>query len=193
VGRASDSGLAGMGAAAGRACAAPGWWVRWSDGYTRACARLARLCMMLSVAGIIALLAAVLFQVFGRHVLNNTPTWAESLSLLLVLYVTMMGAAVGVRDGTHIGFESLLQMVPAEPRRVMLVAIHALVLVFGLLMAWNCAVLAESVHAYKIPNLGLSEGWKYMPATVAGGLIMLFSAEHIIAVLRNKKVEPSWR
>ncbi|MBN9403649.1 TRAP transporter small permease [Castellaniella denitrificans] len=149
--------------------------------------------MMLSVAGIIALLAAVLFQVFGRHVLNDTPTWAESLSLLLVLYVTMTGAAVGVRDGTHIGFESLLQMVPAEPRRVMLVAIHALVLVFGLLMAWNCALLAESVHAYKIPNLGLSEGWKYMPATIAGGLIMLFSAEHIIAVLRNKKVEPSWR
>ena len=149
--------------------------------------------MMLSVAGIVALLMAVLYQVFGRHVLNSTPTWAESLSLLLVLYVTMMGAAVGVRDGTHIGFESLLQLVPAEPRRILLVLIHGLVLVFGLLMAWHCAVLAESVHAYKIPNLGLSEGWKYIPATIAGGLIVLFSTEHIIAVLRNKKVEPAWR
>ena len=191
--RASDSGLAGMGAATGQAHAAPGRWVRWSDAYTRACARLARLCMMLSVVGIIALLAAVLYQVFGRHVLNNTPTWAESLSLLLVLYVTMMGAAVGVRDGTHIGFESLLQLVPEHPRRYMLLLIHALVLVFGVLMTWNCGVLAESVHAYKIPNLGLSEGWKYMPATLAGVLIVLFSIEHFIAVLRNKKVEPSWR
>ncbi|MFV0283443.1 MAG: TRAP transporter small permease [Castellaniella sp.] len=168
-------------------------WIHWSDGYTRACAKLARWCMLLSVVGMVALLSAVLFQVFGRHVLNNTPTWAESLSLLLVLYVTMMGAAVGVRDGTHIGFESLLLLVPAEHRRPLLLLVHALVLIFGLLMAWNCAVLAESVHTYKIPNLGLSEGWKYVPATIAGVLIILFSAEHIIAVLRNKKVEPSWR
>ena len=193
MGRASDSGLAGMEAGASRPHPGPGRWIRWSDAYTNACARLARLCMMLSVVGIVALLSAVLYQVFGRHVLNSTPTWAESLSLLLVLYVTMMGAAVGVRDGTHIGFESVLQMVPDGPRRIMMIVVHVLVLVFGLLMIWNCAILTESVHAYKIPNLGLSEGWKYMPATISGGLIMLFSAEHIIAVLRNKKVEPSWR
>ncbi len=191
--RASGTSLAAMAAGGGRAAAPAGWWIRLSDGYTRACARLARLCMMLSVAGMIALLAAVAFQVFGRHVLNDTPTWAESLSLLLVLYVTMMGAAVGVRDGTHIGFESLLLLVPAARRRFLLLLVHALVLAFGLLMAWNCAVLAESVHAYKIPNLGVSEGWKYMPATIAGGLIMIFSVEHIIAVLRDRKVEPSWR
>ena len=45
---------------------------------------------------------------FGRYVLNDTPTWAESLALVLVLYVTMLGAAVGVRDAGHIGLESLL-------------------------------------------------------------------------------------
>lgn len=191
--RAAESDLAGMGMTNGHSHASPGCWIRWFEGYTWICARLARLCIVLSVAGIVALLSAVLYQVFGRHVLNDTPTWAESLSLLLVLYVTMMGAAVGVRDGTHIGFESLLQCAPAQLRRYMLLLIHALVLVFGLLMAWYCGVLAESVHTYKIPNLGLSEGWKYMPATLAGVLIVLFSAEHFIAVLRNKKVEPSWR
>ena len=47
------------------------------------------------------------WQVFGRYVLNDTPTWAESLALLLVLYMTMLGVAVGVRDAGHIGLESL--------------------------------------------------------------------------------------
>ncbi|MGB6007183.1 TRAP transporter small permease [Castellaniella sp.] len=162
------------------------------DGYTRLCVWLARSCRILSVVGMVALLAAVAFQVFGRHVLNDTPTWAESLSLLLVLYVTMLGAAVGVRDGTHIGFESILLLVPEARRRPLLLLIHALVLVFGILMAWNCTILAESVHAYKIPNLGLSEGWKYTPALIAGILIAIFSIEHMIAVLRNKKVESAW-
>ncbi|WP_066411481.1 TRAP transporter small permease [Bordetella ansorpii] len=149
--------------------------------------------MWLSIAGLVCLLAAVTLQVFGRHVLNSTPTWAESLSLLLVLFVTMLGAAVGVRDAGHIGFESLVELLPASGQRAMRLFIHALVLLFGVLMAGNCAILAESVHTYAVPNLGISEAWKYVPATVSGVLIAMFSAEHIVALLRNQKVIPAWR
>ncbi|CAM3724971.1 TRAP transporter small permease [Bordetella flabilis] len=165
---------------------------RLLDAYTRGCAVLARACMWISVAGLVCLIAAVGFQIFGRHVLNRTPTWAESLAMLLVLYVTMLGAAVGVRDAGHIGFESLLQALPAGGRRRLQIFIHVLVLVFGLLMAWNCAVLADSVREYMMPNLGISEGWKYVPATLSGGLIALFSLEHIVAMLRNQEVVPAW-
>ncbi|EJO29530.1 TRAP transporter small permease [Achromobacter marplatensis] len=163
------------------------------DAYTRGCAALARACMWTSVFGLICLIVAVTLQIVGRHVLNSTPTWAESLALLLVLYVTMLGAAVGVRDAGHIGFESLLDALPPAGQRRLRVFIHLLVLLFGVLMAWNCGVLAESVAAYKIPNLGISNAWKYIPATLSGTLIALFSIEHIIAILRNHKVVPAWR
>lgn len=162
------------------------------DLFTCTCARLARVCMMLSVIGLVCLIAAVAFQVFGRHVLNNTPTWAESLSLLLVLFVTMMGAAVGVRDAGHIGFESLADLLSPPAKRRLCLFVHALVLLFGALMAWYCGELAVSVHAVKIPNLGLSEAWKYVPALLSGVLIVLFSVEHIIATYRNQKVVPAW-
>ena len=46
--------------------------------------------------------------------MNDTPTWAESLTLVLILYVALFGAAVGVRDAGHIGMESLLVLVPDE-------------------------------------------------------------------------------
>ncbi|WP_183013754.1 TRAP transporter small permease [Achromobacter sp. UMC46] len=163
------------------------------DAYTRGCAALARLCMWTSVFGLVCLIVAVTLQIVGRHVLNSTPTWAESLALLLVLYVTMLGAAVGVRDAGHIGFESLLDALPKAGQRRLQIFIHLLVLLFGVLMAWNCGVLAESVAAYKIPNLGISNAWKYIPATLSGTLIALFSIEHIIAILRNHKVVPAWR
>ncbi|RZI63581.1 MAG: TRAP transporter small permease [Pseudomonas sp.] len=126
------------------------------------------------------------------HVLNNTPTWAESLALLLVIYVTMFGVAVGVRDAGHIGLESFLVLAPDALRLKMEFLIHALVLVFGAAMAWNCAVLAESVWSYRLPTLWISEGWKYVPATIAGVLIVMFSIEHIIALAQGKEVEPAW-
>ena len=160
--------------------------------YTRLCRQLARACMWLGIAGLVAVICAVSWQVFGRYVLNNTPTWAESLALLLVIYVTMMGVAVGVRDSGHIGLESLLVLAPDWLRLKMEYLIHILVLGFGAAMAWNCGYLALSVWSYRLPTLWISEGWKYVPATVAGVLIVMFSIEHLIALAQGREVEPAW-
>jgi TRAP-type C4-dicarboxylate transport system permease small subunit len=160
--------------------------------YTRLCRTLARSCMWLGILGLVALICAVSWQVFGRYVLNNTPTWAESLALLLVLYVTMFGTAVGVRDAGHIGLESLLVLAPEALRLKMEYLIHFLVLLFGVAMAYNCAFLAESVWSYRLPTLWISEGWKYVPAACAGVLIVMFSIEHLIALAQGREVEPSW-
>jgi TRAP-type C4-dicarboxylate transport system permease small subunit len=155
-------------------------------------ATVSRWCMYIAVAGLIGIVATVALQVFGRYVLNDTPTWAESTALVLILYVTMLGAAVGVRDAGHIGLESLLILVPDDLRLKLEMVIHLLVGVFGLIMAWNGAVLAESVMAYKIPTLGLSEGINHLPLVIAGVLIALFSLEHIVALWRDEDVVPSW-
>jgi TRAP-type transport system small permease protein len=148
--------------------------------YTALCQALSTLCMRIGIAGLILLIAAVTWQVFGRYVLNSTPTWAETLALLLVLYVTMLGTAVAVRDAGHIGLESLLVLASDRVRTRMEYVIHALVLVFGLTMAWQCALLAQSVWPYALPTLPLSEGWRYVPACISGVLIAMFSIEHIL-------------
>ncbi|CAN5543509.1 TRAP transporter small permease [soil metagenome] len=155
-------------------------------------ATVARWCMYAAVAGLIGIVATVSWQVFGRYVLNDTPTWAESTALVLILYVTMFGAAVGVRDAGHIGLESLLILAPESVRLKLEVVIHLLVGSFGLVMACNGGILAESVMAYKIPTLGLPEGINHIPSVIAGVLIALFSLEHIIALIRGEDVEPSW-
>lgn len=148
--------------------------------------------MALAVAGLWAITLLVAWQVFGRYVLNDTPTWAESLTLVLVLYVALIGAAVGVRDAGHIGMESLLVLV-SDPVRVRLeIVIYALVGIFGAMMLWYGWGLMEGVLTYKIPTLGLSEGWHYAPLVLSGALIVLFSVEHVIALARGDVVEPAW-
>jgi len=160
--------------------------------FTRLCARIARTCLQLGVFGLMLLLCAVVYQVFGRYVLNNTPTWAESLALLLVLYVTMLGCAVGVRDAGHIGMEMLGDLVPDSWKRRVEILIHMLTLSFGVLMAWNCFNMFQSVRAYMIPTLHISESFRYVPLMAAGLLIVLFSIEHIVALLSGQEVKPAW-
>ena len=159
---------------------------------TRFNATVARYGMYLAVIGLIAIVGIVFYQVFGRYVLNSSPTWAESLALVLVLYVTLIAAAVGVRDAGHIGMESLLSLVSAKLRDWVELVIHVLVMLFGAAMVYNGWVLGQSVAAYKIPNLNLPELVRYVPLVLSGLLIILFSIEHIIALLKGAEVEPAW-
>lgn len=159
---------------------------------TRLNAFLAKYCMIVAVIGLYAIVTAVAYQVFGRYVLNDTPTWAESLTLVLVLYVALLGAAVGVRDAGHIGMESLLVLVPERWRLRLELVIHVLVAIFGGMMVAGGWGLMTGVLEYKIPTLGISEAWHYAPLLISGALIVLFSIEHFIAILTHKEVEPAW-
>ena len=169
---------------------------------SRFCAPLAKYLLMAAVVGLMAIVACVSFQVFGRYVMNDTPTWAEALALVLVIWVTMFAAAVGVRDAGHIGLESLLIFVHDRIRNKLEIVIHLLLAIFvaashglklgDVLMAYNGALLAESLMGYKIPTLGIPEGMNHVPVAIAGALIVLFSIEHIVALLHGTEVEPTW-
>jgi TRAP-type transport system small permease protein len=160
--------------------------------FTRLCAALSKLSLVLAVIGLIAVIIAVQYQVFGRYVLNDTPTWAEALALLLVLFVTAFGLAVGVRDAGHIGLESLVALLPESWQRRIELLIHALVGLFGALMVHGSWIWASAKWGEKKPMLSVPDGIDYVPPMIAGALIVLFSIEHIIANLRGEEVVPSW-
>jgi TRAP-type transport system small permease protein len=160
--------------------------------FTRICALLSKLSLMLAIALLLGVIVCVQWQVVGRYVLNDTPTWAEALALLLVLYMTALGVAVGVRDAGHIGLESLVALLPEKWRLKLEIVIHLLVGVFGFLMAKSGWLWATLKWNEKKPMLGVPEGADYAPLVVAGALIVLFSIEHIVALLQGKEVEPAW-
>ena len=161
--------------------------------YSRACFWLARIVLLAAVVGLLTIVLAVAYQVFGRYILNDTPTWAESLALLLILWVTMFGAAIAVRDAGHIGFESLMELAPSALRLWLQVVIHGLIGFFGTMMVWFGWGLVQSVISYNIPILGVSEALTYLPTVISGALIVLFSIDHILALFTGVELEVTWR
>ncbi|OYU25258.1 MAG: C4-dicarboxylate ABC transporter permease [Burkholderiales bacterium PBB2] len=148
--------------------------------------------MVSAVVCLIAVLLCVQLQVLGRYVFNDTPTWTEGLAMLLVLYVTAFGVAVGVRDAGHIGLESLLVLLPERWRLRLELLVHALVTGFGALMAQSGWVWTQLKWSEPKPMLGVPEGLDYLPLLIAGVLIVLFSLEHMRALWRGEAVLPSW-
>ena len=160
--------------------------------FTRLCAFVAKICLALAVAGLLTVVLCVQWQVIGRYVLNDTPTWAENLALLVVLFVTALGLAVGVRDAGHIGLESMVVLLPQRWQRRIEVLIHTLVALFGALMAHSGWMWAQAKWSEKKPMLPVPDGIDYVPIVIAGLLIVLFSIEHLLALWRGQTVEPVW-
>ncbi len=160
--------------------------------FNRVCAALSKASLVLAVVGLIAVILSVQVQVIGRYVFNDTPTWAEALALQLVLYVTALGVAVGVRDAGHIGLESMVALLPLAWRLKIEIVIHAFVALFGGLMLWSGWMWTTLKWSDLKPMLGLPVGMDYLALVVAGALIVLFSLEPVIALLRGEEVVPAW-
>ena len=118
--------------------------------------------------------------VFGRYVLNATPTWVEQVSLLLVVYIGFLGASVGVHKKTHLGVSVFREMSPRPIRRIFDFLIHTILSGFGMLMAVYGYKLTVFKWSAEIPLIRISEGWRSLPIIFSGVLILLYSIGHLI-------------
>ena len=63
---------------------------------------------------LVSCLTAVTFaQVITRYGLGDPLIWSEELARYLFVWVSMIGAALAVREGGHFGLDLLIRRVPA--------------------------------------------------------------------------------
>jgi TRAP-type C4-dicarboxylate transport system permease small subunit len=129
--------------------------------------------------GMLAMTVTVGWQVFARYVLNDTPSWAEPVTLQLMGWFILLGAAVGVRESFHLGLDFMQQVLPAGLNRVLEAVNLLLILGFGVAMAWYSVELAIGTWTATIPVLDLPGGFDFIPLIIGGALIALFAAERL--------------
>lgn len=115
--------------------------------------------------------AVLLLQVFMRYVLVRPISWAEELAVHILVWLTFLGAAYGVRHGTHPRVSMLAGL---EARRVgWLAAIQTLVPALVLVaMAGAGAALAYTNRETLSPTTRIPE-WILYGAMPVGALLML--------------------
>jgi TRAP-type C4-dicarboxylate transport system permease small subunit len=163
------------------------------EGLARVTRLCARGCTALAMAALVALTVVIAWQVFARSVMNASPSWSEPLALLLMGTCVLLGAAVGVREGFHLGLTMISSSLPAPLERACRLLSSLLVALFGVLMAVNAASLVEYTAAHIIPGLGIPRAVSYLPFVLCGALICLFAAERVWDTLANASSESESR
>lgn len=151
---------------------------------------LARAVVAVSAVALVLLVVFTGWQVWGRYVLNDTPTWTEKAALLLILIVALPMAAVGLRENFHLGIDFVVDALPPRAARVLRMVNAAILMGFGAMMIVGSWPLVVGTWGRAIPLIGLPQGLQYAPLIVTGGLIVLFMAERLWFLIRGADPVP---
>jgi TRAP-type C4-dicarboxylate transport system permease small subunit len=133
----------------------------------------------------VALCVDVFLGVFSRYVLVRTFTWYDEVARLLFVWMTFLGAAVGVKRGVHFRLHLLVDRFPSGLQRATVVLGVLVVMAFGWLLVQQGWKLVELGQFQQTPVMGLSKQFIYASVPVGGALIILFSLGHLWRVLRS--------
>jgi TRAP-type C4-dicarboxylate transport system permease small subunit len=148
-------------------------------GIARTTAVMARIALWLSGTGLVLMTAFIAVQVFFRYVLNDSQSWTEPASVMIMGWFIFLGAAVGIREGYHLSFDVLLYVLPDRVKLMLHSVSDVVVVAFGFGMIWYGAQLAEKTAANKLPSLGISGAFDFLPLVAGGVLVVLFSLERL--------------
>ncbi len=141
---------------------------------------LSRLGLWAAAAGLVVMTLIVGWQVFTRYVLNWSNAWTEPAALLLMSWFIFLGAAAGVRENYHLGFDVLLYVLPQGSKRLLRTVSDVVVVGFATGMIYYGMQLVELGWSATMPSLGIPEGVKYLPLVGGGVLILLFALERLV-------------
>lgn len=156
---------------------------------SRVLSAISTLALWLAGAGLVVMTVLVAFQVYMRYVVNASPSWTEGASIMIMSWFIFLGAAVGVREKFHMGFDVLLYVMPpvAKPwlRSISDIAIFG----FAFGMVYYGSELAIRGASVRIPVIGLPQTFTYLPIVVSGVLICLFVLERMALRLAGEPVD----
>ena len=122
----------------------------------------------------------VMWQVILRYVLNWGNSWTELTAILIMSWFIFLGAAVGVRENYHLGFDVLLYVLPDGSKKVLRTISDVVVFGFAVGMIVYGVDLMLLQWNERMPALGISGAFRYLPLAAGGALIALFSLERIV-------------
>lgn len=156
---------------------------------SRALGHLSNAVLWLAGIGLVVMTGIVAYQVFMRFVINASPAWTEAGSIMLMTWFIFLGAAVGVRENFHMGFDVLLYVLPPSAKPWLRAISDLCVFGFAFGMVFFGGELVIRYWSTRIPVLGLPTAFTYFPIVISGVLMCLFSLERLLLRAAGEQVD----
>ena len=135
-----------------------------------------------AIVVLMSLLTAVTFaQVVTRYALSDPLIWSEEVARYLFVWLSMVGAALAMREGGHFGLDLLIR--PMPQLKPVLGPLVTLVMVGFLVILLKTGIDETRLAAMQFAmTFQMRMQWAYLALPVGAGLMLFHIAVHVIRV-----------
>ena len=126
---------------------------------------------LIVILGVMSLLVAI--NVFFRFVLNSSIYWGDEVALILMVWLTFLGAAISTREKEHYEFKYLVYKLSGIPLKVYVYTRNTITISAILLLGYYSGQVAVEIHAWILPATEISRTLVYGACPI-GCLFMLY-------------------
>ena len=134
----------------------------------------------------------VTWQVITRFILKDPSSWTEELATYLMIWVGLLGAAVALHRGAHLGIDYFVGKFNPQKRLVTEMFVHASIFAFAvsvLLLGGFDLVLETFQLGQVAPATGIRLGYVYLAVPISGFFISIYGIEFFVeTLLRFRKL-----
>lgn len=134
---------------------------------------------------IVGIVVCVFLQVLFRYVLAASLAWTEEMARFLLVWASMTGAAIAFRRQAHFRLDILVHRLAPGSRRVVMLAIWALVAIFAAVLAYQGAILTDRTRDQLSPAMRVPMNYVMLAMPVGGALLLVHSVSLLVGALRS--------
>jgi len=139
---------------------------------------------------VVLCLAAMVVMVFGNVVLrygfNSGILISEEMSRYCFIWLTYIGAMVAMREGGHLGVDTLVKHLPVAGRKTCLFLSESLMLMCNGLFFWGTWKMHDLQVTNVSPVAGISMIWVYGIGYVVGVVMSLINLDVLYRLLAGR-------
>lgn len=130
----------------------------------------------------IVLTLVVLYAVYMRYVINDSPRWTEEMARYLMVWASLLAMSIGMREHRHIGLTTLVKRLWGKyTKRVFLVADIAMLIFFAVVFVTGI-MMTSFVTKQHSPSMNLPMWVPYLSIPVGA---FFLTVETLILLLRK--------
>jgi len=135
----------------------------------------------------------VSWQVFTRLVLKKPSTVTEELAIFMIIWVAMLGAAVALNRGAHLGIDYLVNKLSIRKKIFTEAFVFFCIAMFSLcvMVIGGMDLVISTLNLGQIsPALGVRIGYVYLAIPISGFFLVLYSViglvERLVELYRHR-------
>jgi len=133
---------------------------------------------LLVMVVVAVLVVDVLWQVFTRFILKNPSIWTEELAIFMLIWVSLLGAAVALNRGAHLGIDYFVGKLSPKKRLYTEVFVFLCISLFSVtvMVLGGIDLVISTLKLQQLsPALGIKVGYVYLAIPISGFFLALYS------------------